>query len=499
FFRDLVILGVVVSGLVSVTWLGWRSQDLRQNASDRQQMARILTPVGERSFETGSTVTLRVNIDRKLFPTAATVAFYRMDVSNASDQSKVCTWPGGWTALSQEIALKGNSATLDIPVADLGAYYVVANIRDKNNAPLCAGAFSWDDAQTCSFSYPECPKDLVTVSGNLPSPTPEPITPVATPAVPAATPTPPTTANLNFDAVSTHAVFWKTDAFQYVAKEYAFVQNGRAPINDGENYNKIWWWSGPYYGSKAIGNTQRFVIFQKYRNDSPLDYLEWETWDKADSGKKAVVHQLGGTTEEKAQLYFESKDNCQSGKTGYTWPDIYTGTMNVTPVSRKVNGECTPEYRSGAPGGYTAVRIFDDFGVPASPSRIEKCNEYAPASASQAAFNVCVNSPHTAIVFQQYQWVNQLSPVLDYRTGCEATVYSWGYPESAEKNFQNWFRNGEIRWSYYRGDDKSVSFRLPEDSNYWDTQCLNAFNNRPNAIYTGKYKLNNTEYLDSGN
>lgn len=292
-------------------------------------------------------------------------------------------------------------------------------------------------------------------------------------------------------AYDTHPNFWPAGGYKWTAKKYSRMPNTPSP-----GFDLLWVWSGPH------SSGGRYVIYQEYPNNQPGNYREWELWTGDPAAHTAVVHKYGGPSESSSKPVYRDKGSCQSGTTGVTWPRVDANKdVDYSPESRKTSaGSCTDEFATHAfgqqNGGYISVRVKEQWSSGNTKYRLQKCDEYIPASMSPNGNRICKVSPNAGIVYQRY-----VIPEIATRFvhGCEATVYTWGYPYDASDNYKGWYRNGEVRYSDWLNLGVQSSSKAPWDNGWWDAQCEKAWGQKANWLYTGIYKLTATEFTDTGN
>lgn len=283
-----------------------------------------------------------------------------------------------------------------------------------------------------------------------------------------------------FWGYDTHPNFWQVGSDRWTAKKYT-----RLPSTPNPGFDVMWVWSGPH------SSGGRYVIYQKYPGDNPGAYHEWELWTGNQTAHSAVVQKYGGP-QEASSYPVSSGSDCDSGS-GISWPNLSSGdSVKTVPNSVKISGSCRT-------GGHIGIRMYQLWDKPNSTIRNGLCATYIPQSVTPVGNRICREAPNAGIVYQNYVFGSPpgVNP-SQYQHGCEATVYAWGYPQNSADNYRTWFRNGELRWSEYLnlGTFSTVKDSITEKT-WWDTQCKQAFTQKPNYLYTGTYKLTNTIYTDN--
>lgn len=409
---------------------------------------------------------------------------FTLKVSDSTSKDKVCRWPGGYKMIKNNIPLDSKGiGKHTFSIKDEGEFYVLVNIRGDKNQAMCAGAFSWND-MSCGFSYPKCDNGSLKVNISNSNVTSANLGPYNwSPYANAQD-----TDNYNLDSFSSHPNFWSYTKdgidYRWTAKRFKAVPN-----SESLNYDNMWWWSGG--PQSAYDRTDlRYVIFQKYKGDNALDYHEWELWRDPSNGKDAVLYDFGGTSNKTTVVPASSKNNCEKSSFGVNWPNITNKSTAITPMSLKLKDGCTDTW-DGDKGNYISNEIVSYYDS-TSNERNSFCDTFLSSSISTSANNICKSSPKVSLVFQKYVG----GPNNKLIHGCEATIYTWGYSKAEA---QSWFRNGEVRWSFYQSASADGSYHRPDESSFWYPLCNTALNNKANWIYTGEYKLNSEVYKDLGN
>lgn len=272
--------------------------------------------------------------------------------------------------------------------------------------------------------------------------------------------------------VPTHPHFWPLQTgngyYNWTAKQFQYINTGQF----------VWVWSGPYGSNREIhycDAPREDSNRCEYDNDSDW---EWEEW-RDNGDQSATNYQFGGRDPSASKDIFR---NAQCTISGVTWPDLGDSDYNYVDYYALENGVCVKKYISVMRGEINdksrfCSLFFDDYPV---------------------AHSICLNE-QIQLVFQAYGTYNQGGV-------CEAITYVEGNPKpspsdsNTSSRVKNWFRNGELSFSIYLSLTENVP--NPNDaytSDWWKSRCYPAFWDKPNLIYTGKYKLNNSVYQDSGN
>lgn len=262
----------------------------------------------------------------------------------------------------------------------------------------------------------------------------------------------------------------------------------------------VWEWSAPYAGSKPDYADYRENYYEDY-SKTPDAYpvvtgtapapFAWALWEPMESDY--ILHQYGGPTAEEANAV--GKTDCSSG---LYYPIVSQNLGYVyTPMSVMREGQCVE-------GGYISAYRADLWGPPLSLERVEMCDQSVmgiPANQSPKGNTICKISPYVGVVYQRY--VFGAGPTSKPSVGCEAVVYAWGWPTPQQptsgQDYQNWFRNGELRFSRWLNLSAQVSDDVPDhsDHTWWNDQCERAWTDMPNWLYTGNYKIGFTVYTDT--
>ncbi len=244
----------------------------------------------------------------------------------------------------------------------------------------------------------------------------------------------------------------------------------------------IWSVSGP-----LPGTTDRQLHYCEAsatnRNFCLGDSFAWERWAKLDN-RLGKVLQFGGNTPANSHWRYGTQRTCQARTLpGYIWPSLAPG-QTYAYRSIYTAGDCRP-------GGYVAL-VREPYS-----SKSGLCQWLlSPYPVARA---VCDTSVQVHLVYQCY---HQLIAGMTF-TGFEGVVYISGYPQPVaglpedSPTVRRWFRNGELRFSLYKGLDEAPP-PAPVAEAWWRSRMANAFNQGENFIYTGVYKLGATTYFDSG-
>jgi len=284
-----------------------------------------------------------------------------------------------------------------------------------------------------------------------------------------------------FYGYETHPNFWNAGNYTKTGKNYLNTISN-------SNYNSKWVLSEPYNPN----SNYRILVYQYYQNNNATNIDEWELWYGDGLNHQATNHSYGGKNETESRKAYLTQEKCLKGEIGYNWPQINDNSFfNFTTLSLASDNRCTHT-------GYIAIHMYEIWGSAFSALRNQKCNEYVPSSISNSGNRICISAPNVAPVYQRYAASTTSTGVPKYRLGCEATVYAWGYPYSENMKYNNWFRNGELRWSQYLSIGEFETLPAPDDHPWWNERCLGAWTNKQNWIYSGNYKLDNKIFTDTG-
>lgn len=287
----------------------------------------------------------------------------------------------------------------------------------------------------------------------------------------------------SFYGFDSHPNFWNVGSYTKTGKKYFSTK-------PNSEHNTKWVKSEPY----NLDANKRILYYQNYLNTTPVDINEWELWSGNSLSHEATNYSFGGKNETESRKSYINQETCSTGQPGYVWPNLDENlSFSSTNVSlRKKDGEkdvCTST-------GYIAIHMFETWGSAYSELRNQKCNEYIPTSISIKGNQICKDAPNVAPVYQRYASGSTNNGY--YHLGCEATIYVWGYQYSDNTNFQNWFRNGELRWSEYYPATYLNYLPKPDNHDWWNNLCQNIWTTKENWIYSGDYQLNGTTYTDIG-
>lgn len=454
----LLLTLIVVTILFSLYFVNKNNSD---NEAEASRKIDLKISIPKTQYNIGENIP--INIVTDLNSEGMKYELFYIEKNSVQNKANVCEWPGKWKfiKISNKITSKGD--IYNWKPTEEGDFFIVANIRDDNNNPICTGIDEKLMLNGCGFNYPSCQRASVEVSirkneNNLPN------------------------EKITMDAYSSHPNFWEVGSNQWVAKRYNAINNLNL------KYDNMWWWSGPLYGN--TDKTLREIIFQYYNNNIAGEYWEWEQWRTENKGgeENAIVDQFGGNDKISSKYFYSSIQNCIDNIPGVQWPNFDDSNYSKVDVVGRKGDKCLS-------GGYIEVIVDEVISNYSNPDRNLSCEKFFPSSNFNIANNICKKSPNVAVIYQRY-----VSPVDEnkYAKGCEGTIYSWGNEYTSDDDYKKWFRNGEIRYSNY--NSKGIDSIVPKynDSLYWDTVCTGTWDSKTNWIYTGEYKLNNTVLIDDG-
>jgi hypothetical protein len=285
-------------------------------------------------------------------------------------------------------------------------------------------------------------------------------------------------------------------AWQYTGKKW------QRHTDTPSGRNVIWEWSRPYAGSNeayADQRENRYADFTAapasspdFEGTGPFTY-DWERWELGEDNN--IFHQYGRATE--GESFHIGKSDCESG---VYYPVVdHNLAYADTPMSVLRDGHCVG-------GGYLAAYRAEMWAEPLSPQRVAMCDNAAtgiPTSQSPKGNAICRVSPYVGVVYQRYAWGAGPPPVDKPDVGCEAVVYAWGWPKpeppSDGQAHQEWFRNGELRFTKWinLSDQATDAVPQPDDHAWWDPRCKPAFSDTTNVVYSGQYKIGSTVFTDT--
>jgi hypothetical protein len=265
------------------------------------------------------------------------------------------------------------------------------------------------------------------------------------------------------------------------------------------DYSVIWQWSEPYNGPVAeyAGHRQNpYADYSANPFGMPGDggpappIYDWERWQP--DGDNWRLYQYGRNSE---QTNLVGDTDCESG---VNYPVVDAAhPYAYTPLHVERLGECVG-------GGYLATFLAEEWGAPRSAERRQRCDN--PISGIRASENatgnlLCNLSPNVGVIYQVYMFQAGPYPEDFPIAGCEAVVTAWGWPAPAKaqntaQDWQTWFRNGELRWSYW-GFVSSTETPPPSDFDWWSEHCSPIFLTLTNWVYGGGYLLGSQRYTDT--
>jgi hypothetical protein len=313
------------------------------------------------------------------------------------------------------------------------------------------------------------------------------------------------TPTVFIDICSQHANICPVDASSWQGEANAWQRTAkqwRRHSGTGPGIEVMWYGSEPYGGSNPSFAGQREVHYADYTNTPDLyplvtgtapNIIEWQRWQHTQNNY--LLNQYGGQTENLSRFVGES--GCDSG---VYYPKVdHNVAYSYTPLSVMRNGTCID-------GGYLAAYRAEMWGDPLSSTRIAKCDDPstgAPSDLFPSSNLICKLSPYVGVVYQRYAWAAGPPPEESPVLGCEAVVYTWGWPEPAHvdsgQDYQIWFRNGELRFSKWVRLPNAANGELPaaDDHGWWNVACAQSWEIRANWLYTGLYKIGSTIYSDT--
>jgi hypothetical protein len=123
-------------------------------------------------------------------------------------------------------------------------------------------------------------------------------------------------------------------------------------------------------------------------------------------------------------------------------------------------------------------------------------------TAAESAFanTLCNFSPHVGVIYQQYMFQAGPAPDDFPVAGCEGVVTAWGWtkpagPQASGPDWVGWFRNGELRWSYWLFASNHET-PAADDAAWWLTHCDDVWSGLPNWVYDGQYLIGSVVYTD---
>ncbi len=291
-----------------------------------------------------------------------------------------------------------------------------------------------------------------------------------------------------------------TDAWQFTGKKWLW--DPRTP--NRFNREVVWEWSAPYAGDNPDYAAHREDHYSDYTNTpdgypnvpgEPPKTYDWERWVIDEQGNYKLL-QFGNHDEDAS--YLVGQTSCEDG---LYYPVLeYTHPYAYTPMYTTGFGECLGN-------GYISAHLAEKWGEPLSATRLQKCDDPikgVPSSLSPRGNAVCKLSPYTGVIYQRYIFGAGDDPLLTPGAGCEAVLYAWGWPEPQSavtgQNYETWFRNGELhfsRWYDLSRDVASSGLPAPDDHEWWNSRCVNAWTDVGNWVYSGVFRIGETVYEDS--
>lgn len=279
----------------------------------------------------------------------------------------------------------------------------------------------------------------------------------------------------------THPNYWVNGPHTTSGRNYV-----RLPSSPTLGYDSLWAISKPH------NSGLRVLEYFPFANNALSPAYEWELWGPDTTNRSAILHSYGGATESISRKTYATTAACQAGQTGHPWPSQTGSAVFTSEPDNLLSGGVCP-----ITGGYIATKITELFGPPSSALRNSKCDTYAPASGAPQGNTICKISPEVGIVQNRYS----IAPVNTndaFVLGCEAVVYSWGYPFASTSNYRDWFRNGEVRFSDWLNLGAYSPPKAANDDAFWDAGCNRAWTEKANWLYNGIYQLSGVNYTDTG-